>query len=50
MAMLYIPNKYAQARGGWKTDRVMKKVYTQTFSKERETVDNIIDGYFEKLI
>lgn len=50
MAMLNIPDKYAQERGGWKTDRVMKKVYTHTFSKERETVDNIIDGYFENLM
>lgn len=50
MAMLNIPDKYAQERGGWKTDRVMKKVYTHTFSKEREAVDEIIDGYFENIM
>lgn len=47
MALLRIPDKYAQERGGWKSDKVMKKVYMQTFSEERERVDNIIDSYFE---
>lgn len=50
MAMLKIPDKYAQERGGWKTDAVMKKTYMQTFSQERQRVDNIIDEYFEKQI
>ena len=50
MAMLRIPEKYAMERGGWKTDKVMKKVYTHTFSEEREKVDNIIDDYFEKTL
>lgn len=46
MAMLKIPDKYAQERGGWKTDHVMKSVYTETFSEERQRVDDIVDGYF----
>lgn len=50
MAMLKIPDKYAQERGGWKTDAVMKKTYMQTFSDERQRVDNIIDDYFIKQI
>ena len=50
MAMLQIPEKYAMERGGWKTDKVMKKVYTHTFSKERQKVDGIIDSYFNSLI
>lgn len=50
MALLRVPDKYALERGGWKTDKVMKKVYTHTFSDERQKVDNIIDGYFEKLM
>lgn len=50
MALLRIPDKYAQERGGWKSDKVMKKVYMQTFSEEREKVDNIIDSYFEKIV
>ncbi len=47
MAMLRIPDKYAMERGGWKTEKVMKKVYTHTFSEEREKVDGVIDNYFK---
>ena len=50
MAMLHIPDKYAQERGGWKTDHVMKSVYTETFSEERKRVDDVIDGYFDKSV
>lgn len=50
MALLRIPDKYAQERGGWKSDKVMKKVYMQTFSDERERVDNVIDEYFENIV
>lgn len=50
MALLRIPDKYAQERGGWKSDKVMKKVYQQTFSDERERVDDVIDQYFEDKI
>lgn len=48
MALLRVPDKYAMERGGWKTDQVMKKVYTHTFSDERERVDELIDSYFER--
>lgn len=48
MALLRVPDKYAQERGGWKTDKVMKSVYTHTFSDERERVDALIDNYFEE--
>lgn len=50
MAMLHIPEKYALKRGSWKTDKVMKQVYTHTFTPARQKVDTIIDQYFEKLI
>lgn len=50
MAMLNVPEKYAQERGGWKTPHTMKRVYQHTFSKEREAVDKKIDGYFERLV
>lgn len=50
MALLRIPDKYAQERGGWKTDEVMKRIYTQTFSDERVRVDNTIDNYFESIV
>lgn len=47
MAKLNIPDVYAQERGGWKTDYIMKTVYTETFTKARQEVDAIIDNYFE---
>ena len=50
MALLRIPDKYAQERGGWKSDKIMKKVYTQTFPEERVKVDDMIDDYFEKVM
>ncbi len=49
MAMLHVPDKYAQERGGWKTDRVMKSVYQNTFSRERVSVDNLVDNYFDEI-
>lgn len=48
MALLRVPDKYAQARGGWYSDQVMKKVYMRTFSEESERVDDMMDGYFEE--
>lgn len=50
MAALRIPDKYAQERGGWASDRVMKNVYMQTFSEDRERYDDIIDNYFEDIM
>lgn len=50
MAVLQIPDKYAQERGGWKTDYVMKRVYTETFTEERQRVDNLMDEYFNKFV
>ena len=50
MALLRIPDKYAQERGGWKTDQVMKRVYMQTLPEERQKVDAIINNYFENII
>lgn len=50
MSMLNVPDKYAQERGGWKTDYVMKKVYQHTFSKKREAVDKTMDDFFEEVI
>lgn len=50
MAFLKIPEKYALERGGWKSDRVMKKVYTHTFSDKRVETDEMIDRYFEDVL
>lgn len=45
MALLMIPDKYAQDRGGWKSDSIMKSVYQQSFSSERGIIDQQIDDY-----
>ena len=50
MAMLNVPEKYAQERGGWKTPHTMKRVYQHTFSQERQNVDRKIDQFFEQAI
>ena len=50
MTLLSIPDKYAQERGGWKTDAVMKGTYMQTFTRARVEVDDTIDNYFESLL
>lgn len=50
MAMLNIPTNYAMARGGWSSDKIMKKVYTQTFSSEELAVAKRIDGLFSELL
>lgn len=49
MAILRIPDKYAQEQGGWKTDQVMKKVYTQTFPDEHVQAGKTIDKYLKVL-
>ena len=50
MAMLNVPDKYAMERGGWKTDKIMKGTYMQTYRAERIAVDQKIDEYFNSFI
>lgn len=50
MTILQVPDKYAQERGGWKTDTIMKSRYMQTFSREREAVDVRIDNYMQDML
>lgn len=50
MAMLHIPEKTANERGGWSSDYTRKQVYTHTFSEERSNADKKIDAYFEGII
>ena len=50
MALLHVPDKYAQERGGWHTDHIMKSTYMQTFSSERTAVDEKIDNYMSDVI
>ena len=50
MALLQIPDIYAQERGGWAGNTIMKSVYMQTFAPERVRVDDTIDNYFNNII
>lgn len=50
MAEEKIPDKYAQERGGWKTDEVMKKTYQHTFDEGRLEADKVINKRFEALL
>lgn len=50
MALLNVPDKYAQERGGWHSDAIMKNTYMQTFSSERIAVDDQIDNYMSDVI
>lgn len=50
MADELIPAVVAQARGGWKTDSVMKKTYTHAFDNSRREADKKIDARFNKIL
>ena len=50
MLTLNIPDKYAQARGGWSTDHTMKNVYQHMMAAKRRSVDEAIDQYYYDLI
>lgn len=50
MALLGVPDRYAQERGGWSSSRVMKDVYQQTFSGEQKQFAERIDNYFEGIL
>ena len=45
-----IPDQYIMARGGWKTDHVMKQVYRDTISDEAKKMNDKINDYFSKII
>jgi len=49
MMLLHVPDKYAQERGGWSDPSVMKRVYQNTFTKERLAIDQMIDNYFNDI-
>lgn len=38
MALLRVPDKYAQERGGWKTDKVMKRFTCKLFSRKENVL------------
>jgi integrase len=47
MLRLGVPNKYAQERGGWATDNVLKTVYQYTMQDEMKHIDDTVNNYFE---
>lgn len=50
MLQLNIPDKYAMERGGWSNLSVLKNVYQQTFSSQRQLANDTINNYFSFLI
>ncbi len=50
MLTLNVPDKYAQARGGWATNHIMKEVYQHTMAAKRTAVDDAIDSYYYMLL
>lgn len=50
MGYLGIPLKYALERGGWDDIKTMDKIYQYAFSDEKKTVDDKINGFFERAI
>ena len=50
MVELGVPEKEAQARGGWKTDYIFKQVYAHTFSRQRAAADQLMDAYFSSVL
>ena len=45
-----IPDQYIMARGGWKTDNVMKRVYRDTLSDVEKEMNQKAVDYFEQSI
>lgn len=50
MALLNIPDRYAQERGGWSNPKVMKGVYQQTFTEEQKQFAEIINSYIKGIL
>ncbi len=49
MHALNVPDKYIMARGGWKTDRVMKSVYQNIIDAEAVKQQQVILSHFEEI-
>lgn len=48
MHAIGIPDQYIMARGGWKSDRVLKSVYRNVIEEARKTNEQKINDYFSK--
>ena len=49
-AMLDIPARIMQEKGGWKTPYTMQRVYQHTFTKDRMEADDKMDAFFEQFL
>lgn len=49
MHAIGIPDQYIMDRGGWKTDRVLKKVYRNVISDEKKKFTEQINAHFESM-
>ena len=49
-AMLGIPARVMQEKGGWKTPYTMQKVYQHTFAQDRVEADDKMDAYYERFL
>lgn len=45
-----VPDKYILSRGGWKTDRVLKAVYTHTLTSEEDRWNKNIENMFQNIM
>ena len=50
MALLNVPNIYAQRRGGWATPKIMQQIYQHTMESKKNSVDAALDSYFYSLM
>lgn len=50
MHAIGIPDQYIIARGGWKTDRVMKRVYRNVISDEQKKFTDKTNAHFNNLL
>ena len=50
MHALNIPDQYIMKRGGWKSDKVLKKVYRGTIAPEEERFTNRINEHFTQIM
>ena len=45
-----VDKKYIQEMGGWATDNVMTRVYTQTDPSRKREIDEMLDGIFSRIL
>lgn len=50
MALLNVPDIYAQRRGGWSNPKIMQQIYQHTMESKKNSVDAAIDSYFYSLM